>query len=80
MSSSAGGASAAADERERAKHARALEDERHFLRHLTLASKVMALVASPLHKKLLNLAHDWLRTYLPHCLAKVRRGHDKRFF
>ena len=33
----------------------------------------MALVPSPAHKKLLNLTHDWLRTFLPHCLAKVNR-------
>ena len=24
-------------------------------------------------KQLLNLAHDWLRTYLPHCISKVHR-------
>ena len=59
--------------RARRRHARALADEAHFLRRSKLASKVMALVASPLHKKLLNLAHDWLRTYLPHVLAKVNR-------
>ena len=33
----------------------------------------MALIPSPMHKKLLNLAHDWLRTFMPHCLAKVNR-------
>eukprot|EP00808_Paulinella_micropora_P015456 g71669.t1 len=43
-----------------------------FLRQSALAAKVMAKV--PLRpKKLLNLAHDWLRTYLPHCLSKVNR-------
>ena len=26
-----------------------------------------------MHKKLLNLTHDWLRTFMPHCLAKVNR-------
>ena len=33
----------------------------------------LALVPSPVHKKLLNLTHDWLRTFMPHCLAKVNR-------
>jgi hypothetical protein len=28
---------------------------------------------SLVQKKLLNLSHDWLRTFLPHCLAKVNR-------
>jgi hypothetical protein len=23
--------------------------------------------------KMLNLAHDWLRAYAPHCLAKIDR-------
>ncbi len=28
----------------------------------------------PAHqKKLLNLAHDWLHTFLPHCMKKVNR-------
>ena len=40
---------------------------------MVLASKVISHVTSPLHKKLLNLAHGWLKTYLPHCLAKVNR-------
>jgi hypothetical protein len=26
-----------------------------------------------MHKKLLNLCHNWLRTFMPHCLAKVNR-------
>eukprot|EP00457_Paulinella_chromatophora_P000019 gb/GEZN01000019.1/.p1 GENE.gb/GEZN01000019.1/~~gb/GEZN01000019.1/.p1 ORF type:complete len:4425 (-),score=920.40 gb/GEZN01000019.1/:221-11590(-) len=43
-----------------------------FLEQTALASKVMALVALQ-PKKLLNLAHDWLRTFLPHCLGKVNR-------
>jgi len=43
------------------------------LKKVELAAKVMALVPSPAHKKLLNLTHDWLRTFLPHCLAKVNR-------
>jgi hypothetical protein len=33
----------------------------------------MSQVTSLTNKKLLNLAHDWLRTFLPHVLAKVNR-------
>ena len=44
-----------------------------FLRQMTLAAKVVAHVTSPAHKKLLNLCHNWISTYLPHCLAKVNR-------
>ena len=47
--------------------------ELRHLRQTALASKVMALVASPMQKKLLNLCHDWLETFLPHCLVKVNR-------
>eukprot|EP00457_Paulinella_chromatophora_P000002 gb/GEZN01000002.1/.p1 GENE.gb/GEZN01000002.1/~~gb/GEZN01000002.1/.p1 ORF type:complete len:6816 (+),score=1425.09 gb/GEZN01000002.1/:114-20561(+) len=43
-----------------------------FLEQTALAAKVMACVALQ-PKKLLNLAHDWLRTFLPHCLSKVNR-------
>ena len=39
----------------------------------TVAAKVMAHVTSPTQKKLLNLCYDWLRTFLPHILAKVNR-------
>jgi len=46
---------------------------RRFLVRLALTSKVMAKVQAPMHKKLLNLARDWLQTYLPHCLSKVNR-------
>ena len=28
---------------------------------------------STLHMKLLNLVHDWLKSYLPHCLQKIDR-------
>lgn len=35
---------------------------RHLEQHLT-----------PLKMKLLNLAHDWLRSYAPHCLQKIDR-------
>jgi hypothetical protein len=38
-----------------------------------MAAKVMAYVTSPTQKKLLNLSYDWLRTFLPHVLAKVNR-------
>ena len=47
--------------------------EHRHLEQLSLASKVTALIASPVQKKLLNLCHDWLDTFLPHCLAKVNR-------
>ncbi|KAJ8602501.1 hypothetical protein CTAYLR_001253 [Chrysophaeum taylorii] len=56
-----------------AVEARAVRAQERFLRKLALAAKVMAKVSSPSHKKLLNLARDWLKTYLPHCLAKVNR-------
>ena len=38
----------------------------------TTATKVLAHVTH-LHKKLLNLAHDWLYTFMPHCLGKINR-------
>jgi len=43
-----------------------------YLERTLLAAKVMANVTLQ-HKKLLNLTFDWLKTYLPHCLAKVNR-------
>ena len=52
---------------------RALKQEIASLDQILLAAKVLALVPSPMHKKLLNLTHDWLRTFMPHCLAKVNR-------
>ena len=55
------------------RHLAALHAERVFLEQTALAAKVMAQVASLTHKKLLNLAHDTLLTFLPHCLAKVNR-------
>ena len=49
-----------------------INSEINALKHLELAAKVLALV--PLHqKKLLNFSHDWLCTFLPHCMAKVNR-------
>ena len=51
----------------------ALAGEARFLERLRLASATTALVASPHQKKLLNLAADWLGTFMPHCLAKVNR-------
>lgn len=47
--------------------------ELSFLKQLSLSAKVVALVTLPLHKKLLNLASQWINIYLPHCLAKVNR-------
>eukprot|EP01033_Poteriospumella_lacustris_P010457 gene10460-7435_t len=55
------------------KHYRSVLNELAFLRQMELAAKVVAHVTSPHHKKLLNLSHNWLRTFLPHCLAKVNR-------
>jgi hypothetical protein len=43
------------------------------MKQMSLAAKVIAHVTSPMHKKLLNLCHNWLSTFLPHCLAKVNR-------
>lgn len=34
---------------------------------------MLAHVTAPLHKKLLNLCHDMLRTFLPHVFAKINR-------
>jgi hypothetical protein len=55
------------------RHVRNVELELSFLKQLSLAAKVVAHVTSPAHKKLLNLCHNWLATFLPHCLAKVNR-------
>jgi hypothetical protein len=55
------------------KHLQSISYELSFLRRLELAAKVVAHVTSPHHKKLLNLSHNWLRTFLPHCFAKVNR-------
>jgi hypothetical protein len=55
------------------KHYAALNNELAFLRQMSLAAKVIAHVTSAMHKKLLNLCHNWLSTFLPHCLAKVNR-------
>jgi hypothetical protein len=54
-------------------HWRNVEKELASLQQMSLAAKVVALVTSPIHKKLLNLCHGWLSTFLPHCLAKVNR-------
>jgi thioredoxin len=51
----------------------AVAAEIESLRQISLAARVMVFIPSPTHKKLLNLTHDWLRTFLPHCLAKVNR-------
>ena len=55
------------------KHAMNVKNELSFLKQMALAAKVIAHVTSPMHKKLLNLCHNWLSTFLPHCLAKVNR-------
>jgi hypothetical protein len=55
------------------RHAHSLRNEIYSLKQMLLAVKVVAYVTSPLHKKLLNLSHSWLRTFLPHCLAKINR-------
>ena len=52
---------------------RSVAAEHTWLSQAALAAKVMAHVASPTQKKLLNLSYDWLRTFLPHVLAKVNR-------
>ena len=51
----------------------AIRNETKWLSQAALAAKVMAHVTSPTQKKLLNLCYDWLRTFLPHILAKVNR-------
>lgn len=56
-----------------AKHSISVHNELSFLKQMALAAKVVAHVTSPMHKKLLNLCHNWLSTFLPHCLAKVNR-------
>ena len=56
-----------------ARHWSSLNNELQFLKKMSLASKVVSHVSSPLHKKLLNLCHGWLSVFLPHCLAKVNR-------
>ena len=55
------------------KHSRSVASELAFLQQVLLAAKVAAQVASPTHRKLLNLCHNWISTYMPHCLAKVNR-------
>jgi hypothetical protein len=55
------------------KHAMSVQNELAFLKQMSLAAKVIAHVSSPMHKKLLNLCHNWLSTFMPHCLAKVNR-------
>ena len=55
------------------KHHASIISELNFLRRMELAAKVVSHVTSPHQKKLLNLSHNWLRTFLPHCLAKVNR-------
>ena len=42
------------------------------LERTALSAELMSRVM-PEHQKLLNLAHDWLHTFLPHCLKKINR-------
>lgn len=50
-----------------------VEAEKESLRQVVLAAKVVAMLSSPEQIKYLNLCHDWLRTFLPHCMQKVNR-------
>jgi hypothetical protein len=43
------------------KHSVSVHNELSFLKQMALAAKVVAHVTSPMHKKLLNLCHNWLR-------------------
>ena len=46
------------------------------LRSVSAASKdTVRRVCSPSTVKLMNLARDWIATFLPHCLSKVNRVH-----
>ena len=57
-------AAAAATEEDKkliCRHATSVRNELVFLRRMALAAKVVAHVNSPIHKKLLNLCHNWLR-------------------
>ena len=55
------------------KYLLSVKNEKESLKKMLLAVKVVTHVTSPMHKKLLNLCHNWLATYLPHCLAKINR-------
>jgi hypothetical protein len=46
------------------KHSVSVNNELSFLKRMALAAKVVAHVTSPMHKKLLNLCHNWLRYIL----------------
>ena len=39
------------------------------------ATELLARIAahSDEQKKILNLSHDWLQSFLPHCIAKINR-------
>ena len=50
----------------------ALEQQRSHVERVCLAARVMANVPIQ-HKKMLNLTHDWLHVFLPHCMKKVNR-------
>ena len=55
------------------QHLWSVKNEILFQKRVVLATTVIAHVSSSLHKKLLNLCHHWLTTFLPYCLAKVNR-------
>lgn len=44
-----------------ARYSVSVNNELSFLKQMALAAKVVAHVTSPMHKKLLNLCHNWLR-------------------
>lgn len=67
------GAITVAIKQELAKHCQNVINEIAYLDKITLAAKIVAMVVSPMHKKLLNLCHTWISTLLPYCLAKVNR-------
>lgn len=47
-----------------------VNNELSFLKQMALAAKVVAHVTSPMHKKLLNLCHNWLR-YATACITHI---------
>lgn len=51
----------AVDKAQLCKHSVSVSNELMFIKQMALAAKVVAHVTSPMHKKLLNLCHNWLR-------------------
>ena len=58
--------------KEAAYHLKCIRTELLSLERTALSAELMSRVM-PEHQKLLNLAHDWLHTFLPHCLKKINR-------